>query len=267
MERHRDMGAATDIGAIDQGFPRFFKIMGYSVNSYKCFLCVGIYVGTLATAALASFSGLSPLRVGLAGMSCALAGLVGARLYFLVVNAPLYLKQRSLAAVWDTCAGGWSLFGSLLTLVPASFAASVWLHISPLVLWDHMGIGVLAGAFWGRLGCVFNGCCAGRETRGWIGVHLHDTRRVTKPRIPVQFMEMAWWFIGLVGFIMLWPGVLPSGSYALAVLAWYGIGRFFLEPLRERPDIVFGRLRINQLAAALLAIAAGAALIVRGWAN
>ncbi len=259
------MSAAPDTGAIDQGFPRFFRINGYAVNSYKFFLCVGIYVGTLATAALASFSGLSPLRVGLAAMFCALAGLIGARLYFLLVNAPFYLKQRSLVALWDSSAGGWSLFGSLLTFAPVSFAPAAWLHIPLLVLWDYMALGVLAGGFWIRLGCVFNGCCAGRETRGWIGVHLHDTRRVTKPRIPVQFMEMAWWFAGFAAFIMLWPGVLPSGSYALAVIAWYGVGRFFLEPLRERPDIVFGRVRIDQVVAALLAIAAGGALIIRGW--
>ena len=52
----------------------------------------------------------------------------------------------------------------------------------------------------------------------------------------------------------------------LAVLAWYGVGRFFLEPLRERPDIVFGQVRINQVVAALLALGAGCALIMRGWA-
>jgi prolipoprotein diacylglyceryltransferase len=260
------MSAASN-SAIDQGFPRFFRIIGYPVNSYKFFLCVGIYVGTLATAALASFSGLSPLRVGLAAMFCALAGLIGARLYFLLVNAPFYLKQRSLAAVWDSNAGGWSLFGSLITFIPISFAAAAWLHIPTPILWDHMALGVLAGGFWIRLGCVFNGCCAGRETRGWLGVHLHDTHRVTKPRIPVQFMEMAWWLVGFVAFIMLWPGVLPPGSYALAVTAWYGVGRFLLEPLRERPDIVFDRVRIDQVVAALLAIAAGGALIIRGWAT
>jgi phosphatidylglycerol---prolipoprotein diacylglyceryl transferase len=261
------MSAVPDTGATDQEFPRFFRINGYAVNSYKFFLCIGIYVGTLATAALASFSGISPLRAGLAAMFCGLAGLIGARLYFLLVNATFYLRQRSLAAVWDSSAGGWSLFGSLITFIPISFAAAAWLHVPLLMLWDHMALGVLVGGFWIRLGCVFNGCCAGRETRGWLGVHLHDTRRVTKPRIPVQFMEMAWWLVGLVGFIMLWPGVLPPGSYALAVTSWYGVGRFFLEPLRERPDIVFGRVRIDQVVAALLAIAAGGTLIIRGWAT
>jgi len=259
--------SATPISvAVNTGFPRFFKIAGHWVNSYKFFLCAGIYIGTLATAALASSSGLSPLAIGLGAMTCALVGLIGARVYFLLVHAPFYLRQRSLSALWDPSGGGWSAFGTLLTFVPASFAAAAWLAIPPPVLWDHMGVGVLAGGFWVRLGCVFNGCCVGRETKSRLGVRLHDTRGVNKPRFPVQFLEMAWWLIGFVAFLMLWPSALPPGSYALAVVAWYGVGRFFLEPLREQPDVVFGRVRIDQIAAALLALAAGGALILRGWA-
>jgi prolipoprotein diacylglyceryltransferase len=139
--------------------------------------------------------------------------------------------------------------------------------MSPAVLWDYMAVGVLTGGFWVRLGCVFNGCCAGAETKTKLGICLHDTRGVIKPRIPVQFLEMAWWLMGLIGFFMLWPSTLPTGSYALAVLAWYGAGRFFLEPLREQSDVVFGRVRIDQVVAALLALGAGGVLIFRGWAG
>jgi prolipoprotein diacylglyceryltransferase len=261
------MSMTCHTGTTNHGFPRYFGIAGYSVNSYKFFLCIGIYAGTLATATLASRSGFSPLRFGLAAMVCAIAGLIGARLYFLLVNVRFFLKQRSLAALWDSRAGGWSLFGSIFTFVPVSFTLVAWLHISPLLLWDHVALGVLIGGFWIRLGCVFNGCCAGRQTHSWFGVHLHDTLHVSKRRVPVQFMEMTWWLIGFVAFFMLWPGALPPGSYALAVAAWYGFGRFFLEPLRERSDIVFGWIRIDQLVAAVLAIAAGGALVIRGWAT
>jgi phosphatidylglycerol:prolipoprotein diacylglycerol transferase len=227
---------------------------------------VGIYVGTLTTAALASSSGLSPLRTGLGTMSCALVGLIGARVYHLLVHAPTYMRQRSVSALWDPSRGGCSVFGALAAVVPASFVAATLLDIPAAVLWDHMGVGVLAGGFWIRLGCVFNGCCAGRASRAPLSVSLHDARGVRTPRLPVQFLEMAWWLVGLVMFLMLWPSALPPGSYALAVLAWYGVGRFFLEPLRERPDIVFGQIRINQVVAALLALGAGCALIMRGWA-
>jgi phosphatidylglycerol:prolipoprotein diacylglycerol transferase len=261
------MGATSVTGTMNTGFPRFFKIAGYSVNSYKFFLCVGIYVGTLATAALASSSDLPPLRIGLVAMTCALMGLIGARVYYLLVHAPKYLFHRSLSALRNSKHGGASGFGALLTFVPAFFAAAAWLDLPPTTLGDHMAVGVLTAGFWIRLGCVFNGCCTGRPSRAPLSVMLHDTRGVRKPRLPVQFLEMAWWLAGLVTFLMLWPGALPPGSYALAVLAWYGVGRFFLEPLRERPDIVFGQVRINQVVAALLALAAGGALMIRGWAD
>jgi len=248
--------------AANTGFPRFFTFHGYAVSAYKFFLCVGIYVGTLTTALLASSSGLSPSRVGLAAMACALAGIFGARLYHLLVHAPSYLRQRSFSAAWDLDRGGGGVFGALITFIPASFVAAAWLDIPAVVLWDHMAGGVLAGGFWIRLGCVFNGCCVGRASTSPISVRLHDIHGATKQRLPVQFLEMAWWLIGLAGFLALWTRALPLGSYALAVLAWYGLGRFFLEPLREHPDLLFGRIRINQVVAGLLAIGAGCALIV-----
>ena len=245
----------------ESGFPRFFTIAGHPVNAYKVFLCVGICVGTLTTAAKADASGLSPLSIGLAAMASALAGLIGARAYHVLVYARAYFASRSPRALWDARTGGMSVFGALLTFVPASYAAAKLAGIPPVGLWDFMAIGVLAGGFWIRLGCVFNGCCAGRETDAPLSVRLHDTHGVIKRRIPVQFLEMAWWLIGLVVFLSLWTKPLPPGSWALAVLAWYGAGRFLLEPLRETPDVVLGRLRINQLVAALIAVGAGGVLL------
>jgi phosphatidylglycerol---prolipoprotein diacylglyceryl transferase len=260
------VSAAPVHGAVVPGYPRYVRIMGRPINSYKLLLCVGIYFGALATAALASSSGYSPLRFGLAGMACALSGILGARLYFLIVNASHFASRRSLAGLWDGREGGLGVFGGLIPLILTALAAAKWLGISASGLLDHLAFGILIGGFWIRLGCVFNGCCGGRETHGPLCVQLHDTEGVIKPRIPVQFLEMASWLLGAAGFLMLWPGLLPDGSYMLAVMAWYGSVRFVLEPLRELPDIVFGRVRINQLIAAALAITSGAALIFRGWA-
>ena len=265
MELVRDLSQPAITRAARTGFPRFFTFAGYPINSYIVFLSVGICVGTLTTAALADSSGLPPLRIGLAATISALAGLIGARLYHVLIHAPVYFKSGSPRALWDTTAGGMGVFGALLTFVPVSFAAAAVIDIPAVALWDYMAIGVLAGGFWIRLGCVFNGCCVGRETDAPLGVRLHDTRGMVKRRIPVQFLEMAWWVLGLVAFLSIWSKALPSGSCALAVLAWYGVGRFFLEPLRERPDVVFGRVRINQLVAALIASGAGSALVFLCW--
>ncbi|KKW66693.1 prolipoprotein diacylglyceryl transferase family protein [Mycolicibacterium elephantis] len=259
------MSSRPEAGAPElavSGFPRFFTIAGRRVNSYKVFLAVGICVGTLTTAAVADAAGLSPLPVGLAAMVSALAGLIGARVYHVLVHAPRYLGAESPRALWHTASGGMGVFGALLTFVPASLAAAAVIGVPAAVLWDQMAVGVLAGGFWIRLGCVFNGCCGGRETDGPFGVFLHDTVGVRKRRVPVQFLEMAWWVLGLVAFLALWPTGSPAGSGALAVLAWYGAGRFFLEPLRESPAVVLGRVRINQLVALVIALGAIGALVV-----
>jgi prolipoprotein diacylglyceryltransferase len=244
------------------GFPRYFNIGGHWVNSYKVFLCIGIYAGTLVSAAVAERSGISPLRMGLACLGCAISGLVGARIYHLLVFAPHYLRRRSWAALWDSTRGGSSLFGALPALAASSFLLASLLQIPAAVFWDYMILGTVSGAMWVRLGCVFNGCCGGKGTTGGYGVWLHDTRGLRKRRIPVQFMEIGWWILAGAGLLWLWPRSFAPGTYALGVLCWYGLGRFWLELLRETPDLVSGRVRINQVAAGLLAIAAGGLLLL-----
>jgi phosphatidylglycerol---prolipoprotein diacylglyceryl transferase len=250
----------------DASFPRFFHIAGTPINSYKVLLIVGLYAGTLASAAVADRSGLSPLRVGFGAMTCGIAGLIGARVYYVLVNAREYLAAApSASALWDSARGGWSVFGALITFVPAAFGVARVIDLPIPLFADYLGAGVLVGGFWVRLGCVFNGCCGGRETNTWFAVQLHDTRCVWKRRIPVQFMEMAWWLLGAVAFLAMWPRAFPAGTYALGVLGWYGVGRFFLEPLREESDLVFGAVRIDRFVAALLALGAGGALMLRVW--
>lgn len=262
MESQGEPRAPALTAAAQIGFPRYFTIAGTPVNSYKIFLAVGIWVGTVVTAVMADLSGLSPLRAGSAAMVSALAGVIGARVYHLLVHAPTYFKSGARRTLWNRDAGGLSVFGALLTFIPVSFAAAALSGIPAAALFDCMAVGVLVGGFCIRLGCVFNGCCVGRETDAPFGVVLHDTRGVRKRRIPVQFLEMAWWLMGFAVFIGLWPMESPAGSLALAVLVWYSAGRFVLEPLREEPDIICGRVRINQLVAAVLVLGAAGPLIV-----
>jgi phosphatidylglycerol:prolipoprotein diacylglycerol transferase len=249
------------------GYPRYVRIAGRWVSSFKVFLCLGICLGIFVIAAVAQSSGVPPLRVGLGALALAIVGLVGARVYHLLVHRALYFGRNAPQSVWNSGEGGGSIFGALVTVAPCSFAVARLLDIPANLFCDFLGAGILAAGFWVRLGCAFNGCCGGRETRGRCGVWLHDTRGVRRRRIPVQFLEMAWWLLGGIGFIWLWPKPFPPGNYALGVLAWYGGGRFFLEPLREAPDLIAGRVRINQCVAAALALGAGGALLARAFAS
>jgi phosphatidylglycerol:prolipoprotein diacylglycerol transferase len=241
-------------------FPRYFKIGGGWVSAYKFFLCIGIYTGTLVSAAMAQGSGISPLRMGVGCVSCAIVGMVGARIFYLIVFARLYANERFWAEVWNPKRGGLSVFGALV-IVPFSFVLADWLRVPAAVYWDHMIFGIVAGAVWIRFGCICNGCCVGKQTAKWYGVRQHDSCGRRQRRIPVQWLEMCWWFLAGAGLLWLWPYSFPPGSYACGALSWYGLGRFWLEPLREHPDLVAGRVRINQVVAALLALLGGGALL------
>jgi phosphatidylglycerol:prolipoprotein diacylglycerol transferase len=242
-------------------FPRYFKIAGHWVSAYKVCLCIGIYVGTLVSAAVAQGSGISPLGVGLGCVSCAIVGMVGARLFYLITFAGHYANERFWAEAWNPRRGGWSVFGGLV-IVPYSLLLADWLAIPVAVYWDHMIWGIVTGAVFIRFGCVCNGCCGGKPTTRWYGMRQHDLYGLRRRRIPVQWLEIGWWLVALAGLVGLWPHSFAPGSYALGALSWYGLGRMWLEPLREQPDLVAGRVRINQLVAALLALVASGALML-----
>src|SRR5215212_2472042 len=84
------------------GYPRYFRIAGKWINSFKVFLCVGIYVGILVIAAVAQSSGIPPLRVGLGSLALAIIGLGGARLYHLLVYHPRYFGRNASQSVWNS---------------------------------------------------------------------------------------------------------------------------------------------------------------------
>ncbi len=242
-------------------FPRYFRIAGYWVSSYKVFLCIGIYSAILLSAFVGERSGLSPLRLGAGLLLFAIVGLIGARGYHLVVNFGLYRTTGFSLTSRDQMEGGGSVLGGLV-VVPLSLLFDSIVGIPVAVFWDHMAIAIAFGGMWIRFGCVSNGCCVGRETNGWFALSQHDVHGVSKRRIPAQWLEVVWWLLACVGLLWLWPRQLPAGCYAFAVLGWYGLGRFWLEPLREDSTVLYG-MRVDQVVAAFMAVIAGAGFLWR----
>lgn len=237
-------------------FPRFFWFGGYPVNSYKVFLCVGIYAGILAAAVVGQQSGLSPLRLGMGLLVFAIAGCLGARLYHLAVNVARYRQIGFAVTARSQVDAGWSVLGGLVVFPLSGLFDSV-VGIPLGVFWDHMAIAIAVGGGFIRFGCICNGCCVGRESGRWFARRQHDVRGIYRRRIPVQWLEIGWWGLACAGLLWLWPARLPTGAYAACVIGWYGLGRVWLEPLREQSTWVSG-FRVDQVVAALAAaVAAG----------
>lgn len=117
---------------------------------------------------------------------------------------------------------------------------------------------VIAHAF-GRIGCLFDGCCYGAVTDAWFGIPMR-VGGVWERRVPIQLFESLFLFalFGVLIFLVLKFRCEYTASLYLVI---YGVWRFFIEFARadDRGASGVGALTPSQLTAILL-VAAGIAL-------
>jgi phosphatidylglycerol:prolipoprotein diacylglycerol transferase len=110
----------------------------------------------------------------------------------------------------------------------------------------------------GRFGCLFYGCCAGRETASWLGVMLPDHHGTLRRRFPSQLLESV---LGATLFALaLTLHLSPPGLLFTIVIGLYALGRLGLWITREPVDtsgstrLKFGLWGVFLLGAVLTAL-------------
>ncbi len=114
----------------------------------------------------------------------------------------------------------------------------------------------------GRLGCLFAGCCHGAVTDAWYGIY-HVT--IGAKTVPVQLFEALFLF-ALVAFLTYRLHKGQHGNLAL-YLAIYAIWRFFLEYFRhdDRGQTVISFFTPSQLTAVILFVVGIALLLLEDY--
>ena len=148
-------------------------------GSWTALVGLGVVIGIGAMLWLLSFEGIAPGPALLVNIVGVLGGIVGAKLWYIV------LRPRQ----WRKSLGeGWSIDGSIAAAPIAAVIAMLILDLPVLAFLDAALVAFGVGVGIGRLGCFFTGCCAGRCTASRWGVWSSD-RRVGARRIPTQLME------------------------------------------------------------------------------
>ncbi len=185
-----------------------------------------------------------------------IAALIGARIWYLIGHPKLLAERNGTVRVADTGAG---LYGGLILSFAVSWPVLRLTGLQFWRFWDGAAIIMLVDMAITRFGCLMNGCCSGRETRGLLGMWLPDDRGEWNRRYPTQLFEAAWSAAILVVGVLLYE---PSGRPGLLFLgsaAAYGIGRLGLELLRAdaAPNALPTRINVafsGMLAAASIAV-------------
>ena len=128
----------------------------------------------------------------------ALAGLLGARAFFLWQNPERVQGIGSLVALRD---GGLVFYGAPLLGVPLGLAYARWRGLPMRGVMDAFGRSAPVGHALSRLGCLGAGCCYGVPATGpWapFAVVAHDPHSLSPlgvPLVPVQAVESVGLFL------------------------------------------------------------------------
>jgi phosphatidylglycerol:prolipoprotein diacylglycerol transferase len=239
--------------------PVMFRWRGLTIWSYPAMLYVGLVAGVVAGNLAAHAAGLDALRVYVAKFLLIVPALAGARLLYVASNWSTFRRQPS--RIWNRGEGGAAQYGGLLVTVPLSVPLLAALHLPIGAFWDVAAFTILVGMIFTRVGCLLNGCCAGRPVKRW-GVYLPNHLGVWARRVPTQCLEAAWAAVLLGGAVAAWGRVPFGGALFLIVAGGYATGRLFLESARERCQQT-QRFTVHHAISLLIAVVSFAALTIR----
>jgi phosphatidylglycerol:prolipoprotein diacylglycerol transferase len=220
-------------------FPKLIDLGGFYLPTYGVMVALGFLAGLWVTAKLARRRGLDLEKINNLAVYCALAGLLGAKLFMFLFDWDIYLRNPSEIFTIETLqAAGVYQGGFLLAFLGAIYWIRSWM-LPLLATMDCFAPGIALGHAIGRLGCFAAGCCWGAKCdRPWAITFTNvDAARLTgvplgEPLHPAQLYESAG---EVVLFALLWrmaKSSNPDGSVLAAYLILYSLLRFTVEFFR-----------------------------------
>ena len=128
----------------------------------------------------------------------------------------------------------------------------------------------------GRLRCLVQGCCHGREAPAYNGIrYIHSRSRVTRltkysgiPLYPTPVYSILWNIVIEIILLRLWILHIEPSMIAGLYLILNGLGRFVEEAYRGEPQTpILGKLRLYQLMAILSVLSGAILTTVRTYPN
>lgn len=188
------------------------------------------------------------------------SAIVCARLYYVVFEWDQFFGP---GIPWykflDIRSGGLAIYGGVIGAVIALLVYTRVKKQPVLPYLDVMGLGLLIGQAVGRWGNFFNREAHGSVTDCFLRMGLIENGTLQYFH-PTFLYESVW---NIVGFVILHFASKKrkyDGQIFLGYIAWYGLGRAFIEGLRT-DSLYIGPLRVSQWLAGISCLAAVAILI------
>ena len=257
------------VGDAWAGAPAFLA----RIHWYGVLIALGLLLGLLLCSKLAPRFQLTEDNVMdtvLWGMPI---GILGARLYYVVFYLDLYRRAdgsfdlAQAVRIWD---GGLAIYGGVIAGFLSAYILSRVKKFSFPAMMDDIVMGVLIGQLIGRWGNFMNREAFGAVTDAPWRMRLWAFDGTPYDVHPTFLYESLWNLVGLLLILfVLTPRRRFDGENLLAYLFWYGLGRLWIEGLREDSLYLFNatlfgaRVRVSQALSAVLVVVSAVIFVVK----
>ena len=255
------------------------SVFGFEIAYYGIIIGAAILIGFAIATAEAKRTGQNPddyLDMGIIGV---IAGIAGARIYFVIFSWDLY--KDSILDIFNLRQGGLAIYGGVIGAVIATFVLARVKRLSPFQILDTVALAILNGQMLGRWGNFFNREAFGEYTDGLFAMRLPldavrsgDVTEMMREHIqridgvsyiqahPTFLYESVWCCILLIILFQYRKHKKYEGELFLLYIFGYALGRVWIEGLRTDQLLLPGiGLPVSQLLAGCIVILAGAALL------
>ena len=238
-----------------------FEIGPIKAYGYGLMIAIGVIVAYTVGEYRAKKQGLDADSLFWITISCLIGGILGAKLLFILVEIKEIIADPSILL---DVTHGFVVYGGIIGGIGVGYLYCKIKKLEFLKYFDLVMPSIAIAQGFGRIGCMFAGCCYGRETNSWFHVIYEnsDFAPTGVALIPTQMimalLNFAHFFI--LAFIIK-KLVKYDGQIAGFYLVFYSIGRFFLEYLRNDPRGTVDILSTSQFIS-LFILAAGVGTIL-----
>ena len=271
-------------------YPIAFTIGSFAVHWYGVFIGIGFLASFCLMLKLKKYASLTTDQVYNIAMIALFAGVVGARLFY-VIQFWDQFKGRGILAILNVHEGGLVFYGGFILAFTAECIYAKWQsvrrilglkekqpsegaepkkNISLLALLDVLGPAMALAHAFGRISCFMQGCCFGRPApkgfplavqfpQGSAAAYRYPSLLTggSEPVYPVQLFESAGNILICVILLLLLRKRKYAGTIGGVYLILYGVMRFLLEFMRgDHTDSILN-LTPSQFIAVALAIPGG----------
>lgn len=246
-------------------FPILFTLGPFPVHSYGFMLALAVLVSSWLFARAAAAKGISSEIIYDLVFWVVLAGIMGARLFFILLNLSYFVREPLEMVMIQN--GGLAWQGSFVGGVAMGV---FYIRKKNLSLWDVLDTAapfIALGHAIGRIGCLLNGCCFGHPVAWGLFFPVMNARL-----FPVQILMV----VGqLIVFYMLRslqqaraeqsPFLAGStfrlcarpGGVFIVYLLLSSLERFIVEFFRADHEVIFGLSIFQYVCAAIFVVAVG----------